>query len=341
MRICHTVDSGGIYGKENMVLALAKEQLDAGHHVEVMVTGRRDFYDLLLKNSISAWFLSSIRHAPKCIEGMDYDIVHTHDYKSGIFLSASKLFRRLKPKLIRTIHGYTDKGTLWFSKIRLYTLLDKLFTNFNDKTIAVSRQLASELDVSHVDNGIAPFDPNQKKIDNDIRDWCEDSNVLICMARLSPEKNLANLIKAVNNLDNTKLLMFGDGPLMDDLKTLNVENKIKFMGFDVDAKHYLILAKAYIQPSLTEGMPISILEAMSAGIPLIVSEVGGMKNLIGLDVAYRCPLDESGIQTIVNVVMKNQERREFKALKAKKLFNSSYSSANMHEEYQKIYQQLR
>ena len=110
---------------------------------------------------------------------------------------------------------------------------------------------------------------------------------LISVARLSSEKNLGILLKAVamvkNKKRNIKLGLVGDGPMKDALqemvRNLDIVNNVEFLGFRQDPEYFYNSAKIYVLTSTTEGLPMSMLEAMSCGIPCIVSNVGNISDV--------------------------------------------------------------
>lgn len=138
---------------------------------------------------------------------------------------------------------------------------------------------SSKQDIKVIYNGvdIDEFLPIKKnKIGNKI--------ILISTGRLIPRKGYKYLIEALKGIDNCKLQLIGGGVLKEQLKKLANENKVKveFLG---NIKHenihkYLQKADIFVLPSLNEGMSNSILEAMSCGLPIIATDVGGSKELI-------------------------------------------------------------
>lgn len=114
----------------------------------------------------------------------------------------------------------------------------------------------------------------------------EDDIVLIAMGDLIKRKNYAASIKAVAKACNSRLhlLICGRGPKLDDLKELagrlNVENQIHFLGFRQDIKELLNIADIFLFTSYLEGLPRSMMEAMSAGLPCIASNIRGNTDLL-------------------------------------------------------------
>ncbi|MGI6370975.1 MAG: glycosyltransferase family 4 protein [Patescibacteria group bacterium] len=108
---------------------------------------------------------------------------------------------------------------------------------------------------------------------------------LVTVARLSPEKNLENAIVAMKHISNhTKLIIIGDGTekkyLLDLTRKLGVDKKVSFLGYKEKPYDYISKNDIYISTSSIENFPISILEALSAGLPIIAPKIGGIPDII-------------------------------------------------------------
>jgi glycosyltransferase involved in cell wall biosynthesis len=107
--------------------------------------------------------------------------------------------------------------------------------------------------------------------------------VLVCAARLAPEKRVDILIQAVSRVARQGLscrcIVVGDGPLKEKLmqqaNSQGLWGYVYFEGFQEDVRPYLQAGSAFILTSRTEGLPLSVLEAMACGLPCIVTNVGG------------------------------------------------------------------
>lgn len=114
--------------------------------------------------------------------------------------------------------------------------------------------------------------------------------ILIFVGRFAPVKGLPFLIAAVsmikNEIPNIKLLLIGYGDEQDNLKEsvkkLNLENNIVFLGpiENTEIPAYLSASDVFVLPSLSEGLPLVILEAMAAGLPIIATKITGMPEII-------------------------------------------------------------
>jgi glycosyltransferase involved in cell wall biosynthesis len=110
-----------------------------------------------------------------------------------------------------------------------------------------------------------------------------DDFVLVCTARLSPEKGIDILVSAMGEIirkdRSCKCIIIGEGALKEELlgqaKRLGADGHIFLEGFQADVRPYLSAADAFVLTSHIEGLPFSVLEAMSCGLPCVVTSVGG------------------------------------------------------------------
>lgn len=115
-----------------------------------------------------------------------------------------------------------------------------------------------------------------------------DEFLLVCSARLSKVKGVDVLIKAVSLVlergIDCKCVILGDGPLRENLlreaESLGLQNHVLFHGFQSDVRPYLQAGSAFILTSYTEGLPLSVLEAMACRLPCIVTDVGGNTEVV-------------------------------------------------------------
>jgi glycosyltransferase involved in cell wall biosynthesis len=112
--------------------------------------------------------------------------------------------------------------------------------------------------------------------------------LVVCVARLSEQKALNILIDAMGKVagadSHCKCIIVGEGPLRAELEAqvlaLGLANLVFFTGFQQDVRPYLAAANAFTLTSRNEGLPLSVLEAMAAGLPCVVTDVGGNSEII-------------------------------------------------------------
>ncbi len=199
--------------------------------------------------------------------------------------------------IISTCHGFieNDRKLFWYNK------LDRFALRFFNRIIAVSDEISEYLQqtgvkkvlIKVIPNGVKTeidhaFSLQNKKAKRALFNIREKDFVLGYIGRLSQEKGIEYLIHASSMLEKAiipiKILLIGDGPQKETLKALAKENglgtKVFFPGFQSDIEEWIPALDVFILPSFTEGTPMSLLEAMAYGIPVVASAVGGVPKII-------------------------------------------------------------
>jgi len=219
-------------------------------------------------------------------------IVHVHDYKSAFY--AWLATRREHAPLVATLHGWVEGST----SLRLYTRLELALLRRFDALIVVAEEQIGRLvhagaprsRIRHIGNGIecpARDEAAASSLRSQLK-LAPDTRVFSAVARLSSEKNLAMLLQAFAPVaarhSNAVLLVVGDGPQRAALEaladSLGLGERVRFLGMRHDMPAIYTLTDHLVLPSLTEGMPLVVLEAMACEVPVIASAVGDIPRLL-------------------------------------------------------------
>ncbi|MDP9412361.1 MAG: glycosyltransferase family 4 protein [Actinomycetota bacterium] len=115
-----------------------------------------------------------------------------------------------------------------------------------------------------------------------------DGPLIGVVARLQPEKGVTKFLRAAARVGaevpNASFLVVGDGPLRGELSALaerlGLSDRARFLGYRSDARAIVSLLDVLVVPSLTEGAPLTVLEAMASGVPVVASAVGGIPDQV-------------------------------------------------------------
>ena len=219
--------------------------------------------------------------------GRDCDLCHAHWVFSGLVALGLAI---ISPKpVVLTVHG-SDLNVS--SGNKLLRLLRRFVVLRVDKVIAVSSPLADKLRelglsedrIARVANGVnlTTFERRDEQT--------PFANHIVWVGRMSPVKGLIHLMKVLPEIiatfPQTMLTLVGDGPLRTELEQLAVDlgvrKHIDFIGFATheEVANYLQAANLFVLPSLSEGLPLVILEAMSTELPVVATAVGGTDELV-------------------------------------------------------------
>jgi len=214
-------------------------------------------------------------------------IIHSHGKGAGIFSRLLKLFSNAK--VIHTFHGVHIEKYSTFSKL-LYIYIENILSLLTDKFISVSNSefektkqfnFINSEKVIVINNGVT-IPKIQKKYDSD------KSISFLAITRNDPQKNNDELVKIItkihslNIFDSVKLNLIGENldPLIESVDNSEIKNLINYHGKQLDTSLYYQKSDFFINTSLAEGMSLSILEAMSYGLPIIASKVTGNIGLV-------------------------------------------------------------
>jgi len=289
-----------------------------------------------LQRNISPWRdILAIFEIAKLYKTLKPDIVHLNSSKAGILGSLAGLLKikNYKLKIIYTVHGWVFNEPLGRIKKALYRWLEKLTSRWKNKIIVLSdfdyqtgQQSGIPKDkLIKIPLGIEMpqfLDRNEarEKIVNifNKRDsstsfhFGRNDTTIITVANLYPTKGLNTLIEAINlinnkyQITNIKCVIIGEGSerigLEKLIKKYQLENIVYLTGTINNASQYLKAFDLFVLPSRKEGVPYTILEAMAAGMLIVATDVGGVKELIADAIIPNDPkiLAEKIIQTIKN-----------------------------------------
>lgn len=305
--VCHLA-SGDLWGgAEAQILAIV-EQLKKQPRINptVVLLNKGILADRLIELGITVTiiderantFLSLCKQLRKKLKEQKVDIVHTHRYKENI-LGAIMKYSKAAHCIVQTIHG-NPEPFVGFNNLKMNTYLwinKQVTKNCFDHTIAVSsnikdqwRQCLNEDQISVIHNGI--FIPNKQEFDSvSVRkelDLPQSCPIIAGIGRLVPVKGFDVFLEAayliIQAIPNVQFILIGDGPESDRLKQkagdLKINANLKFLGFRSDINRLLSVCSAFILSSQNEGIPITLLEAMALGVPVICTKVGGIPEVV-------------------------------------------------------------
>lgn len=215
--------------------------------------------------------------------------------------------------------------------------------------VAVSQQLKNILvdsysmpahKISVIYNGVSSHAPvktaEQSRKDLGIS---ADDIVITNVARLDHQKGQCHLIPAIKRIaekyPRLKVLLVGDGPDREKtvrlVKESNLDTVVRILGFRSDVPDILSCSDIFVLPSINEGFPFSIVEAMAAGLPVIATDVGGNVEAVidGVTGTVIPPSDVAALADAMDDLIANKEKRTDMGLKAESRAASEFSLSNM------------
>jgi len=281
------------------------------------------------------------------------DIIHTHGYKTNIlgFLTS----KPLGVPLITTVHGLYKNEAKAIPILGLSLRLLKYFRAI----IAVSDNIRLQLENFKVPsrkiitirnvppNNDESLPVNQGKFRQEIGMPDDDGKLIGFVGRLETIKGCDLLIRAASRLFSSglsfRLVIIGDGPEREALtrlaENLGLKEHIYFCGFREDMMNIYQSLDLFVLPSRNEGIPMAMLEAMSQGVPVVATRVGGIPEVITDTVQglLSPPANPEALADLIIASFKNPEETAKRVLEAKKTVTESHNLEDWIKKYQEVY----
>lgn len=363
LSIMHVVAPEPVGGVQTVVHALATGHVRRGHTVRVVaVLARGEEHHPLLRRLVG----TGVEVHPVFLEGRSYlqerriirdlcgryrpDVVHTHGYRTDVL--SSGVARRLRIPTVTTVHGFTG-GDL---KNRAYEWLQCRAFRGIDAVVAVSRPMVPRLrragirpDLIHVVPNAYSRVPSLGRAEARRRLGIRGGEFHVgWVGRLSREKGPDLLVEALALLPDTcvRASFLGDGGekgrLAARARELGVDGSIHWRGVVEDAGSILSAFDVLVLSSRTEGTPMVLLEAMGAGVPTIVTRVGGVPDVVtGAESVLVPPESPAALARAIEAVRADPVASAERVRSARARLLSRFDSETWLARYEAVYHQVQ
>lgn len=292
----------------------------------IVINSRRS----ILKFCVNFW---------KLLKKYDFSIMHAHFTKARFYAIPLALVFGMK-NILYTLHSRIDT----LSKIKLHTRLWYWLMNRYCKVVAVSKQIEKIAKINWININCQALYLGVNQIHGDKIASREllyiplDQLVLTCIANFNHIKGLDVLVKAIKSLvddghmNNSKFYIVGQ-PENDRIELqrlideLHISNYIQLVGIKNNIQQYLLASDIYIQPSRSEGLPLSLMEACSAGLPIVASRVGGIPE-VAIENRNSLLFESENEEDLAKKICKlidDSEQRKMLGIQSKKVYNEHFS----------------
>jgi glycosyltransferase involved in cell wall biosynthesis len=357
-------DSSGIYGSERVILTLASRISKEEFHMHLLCFRRGDGkseplislgkklgIDVVPVDVSGRFDLNAICAIRSVIKERDISIVHSHDFKSNFYAVLASADLHLVR--VATAHGSTRDSL----KKNVYLMLDEwLMYRFFDKIIIVSYRLSPELERKHLGKGKIAIIQNgldlnlpvyQQEYDEPVLPVRHDSFVFAVIGRLFPDKGHKYFLEAFSlarrKHPSITGLIIGDGPERAHIEKMilgmGLGDMVHLCGVRSDMNYVYRNIDCLVIPSLTEGLPYVLLEAMTNGIPVLATSVGDIPLLVrNQSTGYLVPpADSCALARSMVDVMEDPRGSEQMAWKGRQLVMEYYSADKMVKQTEDLY----
>lgn len=222
-----------------------------------------------------------------------YGLVHGHGLRAGLDVAAAARLARV-PAMV-TLHNLVRPEIAGRVRALLYARLEPLVVRLSTRTLAVSEQMADHLlglaprsaariEVLHVGVGDAPT-VTRSRAEVRAELGLRDEPLIVTAVRLVPQKNLPVMLRALARLTSPAVLaVVGEGrlraPLQELAGELGIGTRIRWLGWRAEVADYIAAADVFCLSSTWEAVPLAAQEAVLLAVPVVSTDVGGLRELI-------------------------------------------------------------
>ena len=350
LRIAHVVDSMEMGGAEKLTGTLCRLQRDRGHTASVHclylvgVLGEElqaEGFEVILHHPGS--FFHLMRRLYRAFRRSHPDVVHCQNATAAIVAALPARLAGVKTVIV-TRHGLV-KPPYQLRRELKFALASRwcdwiVGVCESTRTNLLAAPFAARDKIIHIYNGALAADiravPRPKT-----------GFTLLHVGRLAPTKDHATLLRAFAltraHHRDVQLWVVGDGPLESSLrelsKKLGLSDCVTFFGEQANVSPFMLGADLFVISSVTEGLPVSLLEAMSVGLPAVATDVGGMGEIARLSGAIKLvpSSDPEGLAgALCDAVARRQELPKMGRL-ASRCYEQYFKPERMLDEYMSLY----
>lgn len=287
------------------------------------------------------------------------DILHAHEYKTNVV--GLLIGRLLGLKLVSTVHGWVERS----AKLDLFYRIDRLALRYFDRVVAVSPDLYDACVAAGIDRDKVRLVHNAIEVEQFRRRVAPDAArqrwggrgegpsakvVIGAVGRLSEEKGLRFLIEAFGNMLTSgvevELWIAGEGKLADDLKQQaagsGAGDRIVFLGHVSDTVGLFECFDVFCLPSLREGLPNVLLEALAMEVAVVATPVGGIAAVLhdGVDARLVAPEASDQLTDVLSELVNDAGQRRRLAAAGRALVETEFSFETRMQRMVAIYNEL-
>ncbi|SHG53108.1 glycosyltransferase family 4 protein [Ornithinibacillus halophilus] len=349
-------------GAQVHVRDLAIHLKERGHDVVVVSRGRSSLTEELAEKDIPYYEINNLvvginpyrdllayLELQKLLKKIRPDLMAVHSSKAGILGRLAG--KRNKIPTVFTAHGWSFTDGVSNKKRLIYKSIERMAGRMSqgvitvseyDYHLAVNNKIIAPSKLKVVHNGVpdtAPMLRSTPRI---------DPPIITMVARFAYPKDHVTLIRVLHRIKHLpwKLELIGDGPLLQEnhqlVNELGLTDKVHFYGAREDVPELLAKSQLFVLISEFEGLPLSIIEAMRSRLPVIASNVGGVRELVS-DSQTGFLIEKGNdiqLKECLESLLKNQELREQMGTMGRSKYEEEFTFTKMLNETYQFYQKV-
>lgn len=312
------------------------------------------------RNPLKPGNLKAYTKLKKVIDAGGYDIIHCHTPVGAMLTRlAAKQARKNGTKVFYTAHGFHFyKGAPAINWL-LYYPVEKWLSRYTDVLITINKEdyeraktfkAGNVCYVPGVGIDLKKFRTDDNFYNSKREELCAelnipyDATILLSVGEVNKNKNHRVVIDALGKIGrkNIYYIICGRGPLVENHKNrskqLNIEEQVILAGYRTDVADFYKISDVFVFPSLREGLPVSVMEAMASGLPVIATRIRGSSDIVKDNVngILLDPMDVDGFENAIIELCDNPNMRKQIAANNKEK-SLEYDLPKILSEYRKIY----
>ena len=300
----------------------------------------------------SQWDVGWIIRCCAVVRQERVELIHAHEFRANVF--GAIVAKLCGIPLVGTVHGknyYPDHvkrrmAYRWVSTAATMVAVSEDLRRFLQERVGVHQD-----HIARIYNGV---DMPERMSTKQVAQFRSDLGitpsefVLGIVGSLYPVKGHAYLFDAFRSVlklhPKTKLLVVGQGALEDGLKRqvseLGIDHAVSFLGLRNDVPSILAALDLFVLPSLSEGLSVALLEAMSAAVPVVASNVGGTPEIVqdGQSGLLVSPENASELADCILEIVNNREKSKLLGERGRERVAKEFTTARMFHQYQELYE---
>jgi glycosyltransferase involved in cell wall biosynthesis len=283
------------------------------------------------------------------------DVIHTHTAKAGVLGRIAAIISYPRAKRVHTFHGHLLHGYFDSRKVKLVVLLEKMLGVFTYKLIAIGNVVKRDLLDAGIgnENKFEVIYPGLQELDLYPRIEAKErlgldltKNYIVFVGRLTQIKRPDRLIELARYIAHeyrsAHLLIAGAGEMLEDLKTLAMDESlpITFLGWRNDIGLILSASELAVLCSDNEGIPLTLIQASQAGLPIVSTRVGSVSDIVvDGETGLLVEVSSTGLIEGVSKLLSNPELGLALGESGRKRAKELFSSQAMVDQHQRLYSQ--
>ena len=364
MRILFLSTSMGLGGADQQLLSAAQVLRARGH--EILIVSLTPLGPMGLEARASGLRTQSLEMArgipdprglyrlAKLARAWKPDVVHSHMVHANLMARALRLVVPV-PVLVSTIHNIYEGGAVWMAAYRLTNRLVDHMTIISEAAADrfISERIVPRALLTVVPNGIDTerlrnVPPGSRESVRRSVGLGEGDFAWLAVGRFEDAKDYPNMLRAFAKVrarqPSAVLLLVGRGSLQDETETLTrelgLEGVVKFLGVRNDVPVVMSGADGYVMSSAWEGMPMVLLEAAGAALPIVATRVGGNHEVVRQEeTGFLAPPRDAGAlgDAMLRLMALPPEERRAMGERGREHVRANYGLARVAERWQRIY----